>query len=150
MAAIFPPVAFMVVGACTSPLQTAPQIGDCVPDAATKCTFSNPSSSIVLTPEAGAPEDSGEIISESLDGASCGTVDTLVVADCSSCIIQFCCMSDSECSLDSGCLSLVVCAAANTPCPSISQASTANFNGLLQCLNTSCQSQCLTVADHDF
>jgi hypothetical protein len=143
-------VASVVLGACTSPIQTPAQIGDCKASADVTCTISSPSGGIELPVDGGSVEDSGEIISESLDGAICGTIDTLVVADCGSCIEQNCCMSDSLCSRDTnGCELELQCATFGTTCPALSPASQTNYNDLLQCLNLYCPSECFTVTNRD-
>ncbi len=136
--------------ACTSALHTPPQIGDCIADGSVSCGVAPPTGGIELPVDGGGLEDSGEIISESLDGGSCGTIDTLVATDCSACMIQNCCMSDFLCSRDTnGCLLELECAAIGTPCPALTTASQTAYDDLLQCVDLYCPSQCVTVASHD-
>ena len=149
-AAFVPLATLIVVGACSSPIQTPAQIGDCTASANTTCAVSSPSGGIELPVDGGTVEDSGEIISESLDGGSCGVADTFLISDCASCIIQNCCQSDSICSHDDGCWLSIQCAAFSTTCPTLSAASTSNLDDLLQCINLYCPSECLTVSNHDF
>ena len=133
--------------ACTTTLQTPPQLADCIADGSTACSVNPPSGGIELPVDGGSVDDSGEIISESLDGASCGNADTLVAGDCASCLDQNCCMSDSLC--DVGCQSLLACAAENLTCPAVSPSSQTNYDDLLQCAGLYCPAQCLTVVSHD-
>jgi hypothetical protein len=149
-AALVPLAALIVVGACSSPIQTPPQIGDCTASANMTCAENSPSGGVELPVDGGTVEDSSTIISESLDGASCGPVDTLLVSDCASCMIQFCCMSDSVCSNDTGCFASIQCAALGSSCPTLSPTSQQNLNDLLQCINLNCPSECFTVSNHDF
>jgi|SRR5580692_2755874 hypothetical protein len=155
-AAIAPPATFIVsaalgaLAACTSPLQTPPQIGDCTPSAGITCSVGSPGGGIELPVDGGSVDGSGEIISESLDGGSCGPVDRLLVSDCASCVIQNCCQSDSYCSNDDGCYASVQCAAANMSCPTLSPTSQTDLDDFLQCVDLYCASPCLTVATHDF
>lgn len=148
--AIFAFAFALATSACTAPLHTPPQIGDCVSDGSAACTVTPPSGGIVLPVDGGSTDGGGEIISQSVDGGSCGTVDTLVAANCSVCMTQNCCMSDFFCSADDGCKSLFLCAAtAVTGCSAVSPGSQTDFDDLMQCIDLNCPSQCLTVASRD-
>jgi hypothetical protein len=149
-AALVPLATLIVMGACSSPIQTPPEIGDCTASANMTCTVNSPGGAVELPVDSGTVEDGGEIISESLDGASCGRVDTLLVSDCASCMIQFCCMSDSACSNDTSCYASIQCAALGSSCPTLSPTSQQNLDDLLQCINLNCPSECFTVSNHDF
>ena len=142
--------ALAVLGACSSPLQTPPQIGDCTPSPGIACTDNSPTGGIELPVDSGSPDSTTEIISESLDGGSCGPVDTLLVSDCASCVTQNCCQSDFFCSYDDGCYASIQCATANSSCPALSATSQTDLGDFLQCVDFYCASPCPVIALHDY
>jgi hypothetical protein len=154
-AAIFPPAAICLAAfanACAPPLDLPAALGNCDPGDATSCSTPVTGGGSVTTPDATSQNESdgAVLITEGVEGGSCGMADTMIMAPCGPCIVEQCCQADALCSKDDGCLSLVNCVVNNTPCSTLTQMSTVDYDDLALCFTQNCSAQCLTLSGRDF